>query len=146
MPFESIVAAGDAGEGLDETRDGPEEPRERREVAEHRKVTRALLDLRELAEPRLVHRGEDLLVRAVRPHEARLHDAGERRRVPGADLDGPLDVARRDLRSEQPEELLLVDHGFPQIDGALDDDRDRQHQQEEDGPHPPSAFMEGIGQ
>src|SRR4029077_2643951 len=50
------VDAGDAGERLDEARDGPEQAGERRQVAEHREVAGPLLELRQLAERLFVHR------------------------------------------------------------------------------------------
>ena len=140
------VDAGDAGERLDEAGDGSEEAREGRQVAEHRQVAGPLLEQRELTETGLFHGRVDLLIRTVGAHQARLHDPRERRRVAGADLDRPLDVARRDLRAKKSHQLLLVDDGAAQEHRPLDDDRQRDHQQEQNRPHPPSAFVECVGQ
>src|SRR4029078_9667593 len=79
-------------------------------------------------------------------HEARLDDAGQRRRVARANLDRALDVAGGDLRAKERHELFLVDDGAEQEQGALDQDRHRDHEQREDGPHAPAAFVETIGE
>ncbi len=108
------VDTGDAGERLDETGDGAEQAGQGRQVAEHGQVARALLELRQLAEPRLFHGGGDLFVGPVGAHQARLNDAGQRRRVARAHLDRALDVAGGDLRTEKSHQLFLVDDGAAQ--------------------------------
>src|SRR5205814_10274047 len=63
-----------------------------------------------------------------------------------ADLDRALDVAGGDLRAEKSHQLLLVNDGAAQENRALDDDRDGDHQQEQNRPHPPSTLVECVGQ
>ena len=129
MPFESRVAFCDGSTPATPANDlmrpvmVPEQAGEGRQVAEHRQVAGPLLELRQLAQARLFHRRGDLLVGAVGAHQARLDDAGQRRRVARADLDRALDVAGGDLRAEKSHQLFLVDDGAAQEHGALDEDR-----------------------
>src|SRR5262249_22361011 len=90
--------------------------------------------------------GLHLRVALVELHEPGLDDARHRRRVAGADLDRALDVPAHDLGLEQGEELVLVDRGFQEVDGALDDDHEDDDRRDQNGPHAGPTLLEVIRQ
>ena len=99
-----------------------------------------------LAERGFVHRGLNFFVRTIHLHEARLHDARERRVRGAAHLHGLRDVTGEDALLHRREEHVLVDRGAEQIEGALDDDADGENRPKHDGVHSPAAVPEVLPQ
>ena len=139
------VDACHTGEGLDEAGDGTEQTGQGGEVAQHGQVASSLFDLRHLAQRGFLHGRDNLGLAAVGAHEAGLNDASHGCGIAGADFDGALNVARRDLRTEQGKQLVLVNHRLAKNHSTFSDDRDGDHQNRKNGPHAPSSLVEGIG-
>ncbi len=134
---------GDRGERVDQTGHGSEKADQRCDVRERPESSDSFFDGRLQVAELFAQRGVDFVGTLVRMCEAALDELQNRVVACVAELDGAVDVARRDQLFDLREELLRVDAVTPELKReSLDDDRHHDRGADEIQQKKPRVFFE----